>query len=164
MHRIWRQFRPRLSERLKLRRSRRDNAVPQGNIYDQAWRNAQVVLARTSGKKRFDSQDLDDAKKLARDVAYRSQHAYDWLTSLILQAPTAAQAQNQMDKHKHGYRNREARLYELIDFNDTYVSTVLAFPADELANFNEKVKQLLDACSKQMHMAAFTDMQWEAIT
>lgn len=82
---------------------------------------------------------------------------------LILQTPRAALAQNQMDRHKHGYRNREKRLFELIDFNDTLVSAVLALDHSELTGFTVRIKQRMADFCKQLSTPMFTDEQFEAI-
>ena len=85
-------------------------------------------------------------------------------TLLIAQSPRAARAQVEMDQHKHGYRNREKRLYELIDFNDTYVSYVLATPHDQLPGLAERVKKDLIEFCRRLNVLSFTDAQFEAIT
>lgn len=164
MHKIWRQFRPRLADRMRAGLLKKQTFVSSGSVYDEAWRNAQVILARAYGNARLKDPRLEAAKKIARQEAYEHTHPFDWLTSLILQAPEAVLAQNQMDQHKHGYRNREARLYELIDFNDTYVSTVLSFPSEDLSEFNARTKVLLDRICKQARSTKFSDVQWDAIT
>ena len=87
-----------------------------------------------------------------------------WLELLILQAPRAARAQESMDKHPHGYHNREQRLYELIDFNDTFVETVLSLPESELPTFIDKLKQVIDAFCHRLNTQTFNDRQYEAIT
>lgn len=82
---------------------------------------------------------------------------------LILQTPRAALAQEQMDRHKHGYRNREKRLYELIDFNDTFVSAVLALEPNELGGFAERIKQEMINFCQELSTPMFSDEQFEAI-
>ena len=82
---------------------------------------------------------------------------------LILQTPRAALSQRQMDEHAHGYHNREKRLYELIDFNDAFVSTVLALDHEEVKGYADRLKQkMIDFC-KSMHTPMFSDEQFEAI-
>lgn len=82
---------------------------------------------------------------------------------LVLQAPRAALAQAEMDGHPHGYRDREKRLYELIDFNDTFVSAVLAQPPARLASFNERMKTAMTHFCKSQKSIMFSDEQFEAI-
>lgn len=88
----------------------------------------------------------------------------DLLILLLLQAPGAVQAQRQMDKHPHGYQNHKARLLELIDFNDSYVSFVLSLPDNLLSELNEEVKLAIDRLCKRLSTPSFSNEQWEAIT
>jgi len=109
---------------------------------------------------------IDSAKQRARITEQGSDAdatARAWLRALILQAPHAAQAQAQMDKHRHGFHDRSNRVMELIDFNDAYVSTVLAMPPDHLHDFNDETKQLIDWFCKRVGAWTFTDEQFEAI-
>lgn len=100
----------------------------------------------------------------AKGAAEPTAAARAWLEALILQAPGAAMAQVQMDKHKHSYHNRAARVMELIDFNDAYVETVLAFPAMQYHGFNEDLKRLIDWFCKRVGAWTFSNEQFEAIT
>lgn len=86
------------------------------------------------------------------------------LALLILQAPGAARAQNELDKRHGGYRNREARVFELIDFNDVFVNTVLALSPVERIDFVERAKAELDYFASLLHVQGFTVEQFEAIT
>jgi len=68
-----------------------------------------------------------------------------------------------MDGHPHGYHDREKRLYELIDFNDTFVSAVLAQPSIGLSDFSERMKAaMINFCAAQKTIM-FSDEQFEAI-
>lgn len=87
----------------------------------------------------------------------------DWLALLIMQAPRAAHAQAMMDEHPRGYHDRTARLYELIDFNDTFVSTVLLLPESQLASFQDELHGALDRFCEKMYSRTFSDKQYEAI-
>lgn len=87
-----------------------------------------------------------------------------WLEALILQSPQAALAQVQMDKHKHSYHNREARVLELIDFNDAYVQAVLALPPAHFHDYNEDLKRLVDWFCKRVGAWTFSSEQFDAIT
>lgn len=108
-------------------------------------------------------KDLDSAIKYFHDRAENSKQAVDYLSSLLAQTPRAVLAQIQMDKHPRGYGNREARLYELIDFNDTYVAAVLALPELHLGTFNDDVKNTIDRCCKLVNSQCFSNEQWGAI-
>lgn len=88
----------------------------------------------------------------------------DWIAALLIQAPRAVLAQAQMDKHKHGYHDKQARLYELIDFNDTLVDTVLVLNEQQRRTFEDKAKQAADRVCRYAQTACFTDAQWDAIT
>ena len=68
-----------------------------------------------------------------------------------------------MDEHPHGYRNRHERLFELIDFNDTLVSAVLALPESELPQFADVAKRAMDAFCKRVKSRCFSNEQFEAI-
>jgi hypothetical protein len=84
-------------------------------------------------------------------------------TQLLAQTPQAVKAQMQMDKHKHGYHDREKRLYELIDFNDTFVALVLATPHSELKGFAGKLKAEMSQFCKRLNTPMFSDQQYDAI-
>ncbi len=82
---------------------------------------------------------------------------------LIVQAPRAARAQAQMDAHKHGYHNREKRLFELIDFNDTFVDAVLALAPHERPGFAQRLYADIRKFSKQAGASVLSDEQYDAI-
>lgn len=85
------------------------------------------------------------------------------LSKLLSQTPRAALAQLEMDKHTHGYHNREKRLYELIDFNDTFVSLVLETPHGQLPGLAERLKAQMKQYCEKLHTPMFTDAQYDAI-
>jgi hypothetical protein len=87
-----------------------------------------------------------------------------YLQLLLAQTPQAVLAQIQMDKHKHGYHNREKRLFELIDFNDTFVSLALETPYEQLPELRAKVKQAMSERCRQLQTPMFSDEQFDAIT
>lgn len=107
---------------------------------------------------------MERAIQSTRDQVNSSNDPVLWLAAMILQAPRAAVAQEQMDEHPHGYHNKQARLYELIDFNDTFVSAVLALPDDELPEFASEAKRAMDAFCKQVRARCFSNEQFDAIT
>ncbi len=82
---------------------------------------------------------------------------------VVLQAPRAALAQDEMDAHKHGYHDRNKRLFELIDFNDSFVDAVLAQPPDKLPHFAQHIKHQMLTFSKHYKLPSFSDEQYEAI-
>lgn len=92
-----------------------------------------------------------------------SQSATKLLTSLLLQTPRAARAQAEMDRHKRNFHDRHARLFELIDFNDTLVAAILALPIVERHEFVEQLRHTLRQFSAHQHTPNFSDHQYEAI-
>lgn len=81
----------------------------------------------------------------------------------LLMTPEASHAQAMMDVHKHNFHDRKARLFELIDFNDTFVAGVLAMPRSEHKGFADLFHQAQQRLSKAYKTALFTDGQWHAI-
>lgn len=113
----------------------------------------------------LDARNFDD---LDAHIEIRKRHLDEsdpiqWLALLILQAPRAAHAQAIMDEYPHGYHDREKRLFELIDFNDTLVSCVLLLPDSELTTFPALLKVELDRFCQKMYSREFDSEQFEAI-
>lgn len=82
---------------------------------------------------------------------------------VVLQTPRAAMAQNEMDRHKYNYHDRNKRLFELIDFNDAFVDAVLNLPAEQMPYFTEHIKhQMLRFCHRYK-LPMFSDEQFQAI-
>lgn len=157
MRSIWRRFRPHTTEQAIPAQAR--------HVYDEAQQiTAQLPIDRRRIWQRHDVSSLapyiDDA--LAR--AERTADPVQYLAALILQTPRAVLAQKSMDKHSGGFHNREARLFELIAFNDTYVSLILALPSEYYEGCQGHIKQLLDQFCQRVRTPRFSDEQWEAIT
>lgn len=114
-------------------------------------------------------RSIDDATKFAEQVKglgprqERHNEAERLRIQLLAQTPKAVFAQQQMDMHEHGYRNREERLYELIDFNDTLVSYVLASRHAELPGLVERLKKDMAQFCSRLNSPMFSDQQYEAI-
>ncbi|HEX8389953.1 MAG TPA: hypothetical protein VF597_00865 [Candidatus Saccharimonadales bacterium] len=106
---------------------------------------------------------LHEAAAMQSRRAQSSHSAVDEFALLLLRAPAAVAAQRQMDRHEHGYRHREARLFELIDFNDTFVSTVLALTPEQRKDFLAVCRQELDRFCSELGVPTFTDEQYMAI-
>lgn len=87
----------------------------------------------------------------------------DGLVALLAQAPRAVLAQLQMDQFPHGYRNKQERLYELIDFNDTLVASILPMSDELRQQFAERTKQAADRICKRVGAPCFTNEQWTSI-
>lgn len=106
-------------------------------------------------------------KRTQQAVSYLKQHPTQkseyLLALLILQAPAAARAQRDMDRHRGGYKNRQARLFELIDFNDTFVDTVLTLDSKQLETFTDRFRAEVDTFCQRVGVEPFSDKQFEAI-
>ena len=133
-------------------------SASQANAYEVAMQRVKNSLQR-----RPEVSDLNKKIDKWKDQAKRTDVTSDWLTALAAQAPRAALAQVEMDKHPHGYHDKQARLFELIDFNDTFVSTVLSMNDDERAKFAAEGKRICDYLCSLVNVAAFSDEQWQAI-
>jgi hypothetical protein len=114
-------------------------------------------------QRRPEVHDLDRDISRLRKKFTRSNNAHDGLVALLVQVPRAVLAQIQMDQHPHGYRNKQERLYELIDFNDTLVATVMLLDDAKRMRFCEATKQCADRICKRVGAPCFTDEQWTAI-
>ncbi len=154
-HFTWRRFRP-----IHTFHERETD-----EIYIQAEQRAEQYVVRTKKFwRRREATAFDAAIVETRQEAERSNDPSVWLASLVVQTPRAVLAQKQMDSKGGGYRNRQARLFELIDFNDTFVSTVLSLPEEYLPGFVEHAKRLMDRFCEQTGYKSFSSEQWEAIS
>ena len=176
LSRHWRRFRPHFR--------RQDNNV------DQSWRerdktqDEQHFVAREEVQyvcstadffdcaeqevvgllqRRPEMHDLDRDIERLRKRFNHSKLALEGMVALLAQAPRATLAQIQMDEHPHGYHNKQARLFELIDFNDTLVATVLLLDDLSRTGFSDRAKQACDRICKRVGAPCFTDEQWDAI-
>jgi len=126
-------------------------------------------MALTDGTQLSTVRSVDDAGTFADILKGTEQpekqveRAEHLRTMLLAQTPRAVLAQIQMDKHKHGYHNREKRLYELIDFNDMFVNLVLATPHGELKGFAERLYADMDSFCRRLQTPMFTPEQFDAI-
>lgn len=146
--RVWRRFRPRQVPA---------QSVPAGDLFAQATDLVRQYLAEGHDR-------LEVAVDAAVEAATADPSSVRLLASLIVQAPRSARAQAQMDKHPRGYHGQHERLYQLIDFNDTFVATVLSLPESELPAFTVKLRQACDTMCRQVKGRTFTDEQYQAIT
>ncbi len=166
---IWRRFRPQKNAQNTITPPRvypsRDDVSGKESVYSRAHA---VIDQQGIGRGRLwrhhDAHAFDGMIDSLRARAGSSGDSADWLAALVLQAPRAVDAQRSMDKHPGGFHNREARLFELIDFNDTYVSTVLALDEADYATFNDETKRLMDRFCKHVNAPCLTNEQWQAIT
>ena len=163
MIRGWRRFRPRAAERPTAQST--DLVLAARGIIERACRELGLKLRRLS------PEQLEPLVELLRSrTAYRigavahPDYAATLFALLITQAPQAVRAQAQMDHHPGGYRNKQERLYELIDFNDCYISTVLALPTSKRHSFESLARHEIARFCAQVHSPMFSEEQFEAIT
>lgn len=140
-----------------------------GSLYDQALGECHDVLYDVFGrgwervgaerwssvidemKRRVEASDTPD--KPARLVAL-----------LLLQTPRAARAQDAMDRrHGGSYHHRSKRLYELIDFNDTFVDIVLSLHTHQRAEFARRIYSLMRETCRRVRTRMFSPQQFDAI-
>lgn len=161
MQKKWRRFRPIVRGRLDDQTAYQPESIYAGarQIINEVMRGSR---SRIGARRRDVLKDTSEAVRVLRERDPRD--PAHLLALLILQAPNAARAQNEMDSHHGGYRNREARLFELIDFNDTYVETVLSLDDADLVDFADRLKVEIDRFCSVLHTAGFSEKQFEAIT
>ncbi|HEU0266440.1 MAG TPA: hypothetical protein VFQ70_02330 [Candidatus Saccharimonadaceae bacterium] len=85
------------------------------------------------------------------------------LALTLLMVPQAARAQAMMDAHRNNFHDRKSRLFELIDFNDTFVATVLALTPAERHEFIEHLRHAMQHFAKKHKTPMFKDGQFDAI-
>lgn len=114
-------------------------------------------------------RNLEDSNQFAQAIKQipthedRDSEAERLRAQLLAQTPRAVLAQQQMDAHRHGYHHREKRLYELIDFNDTFVSLVLVTHYHQLPGFAERLKKDMTRYCRRLKTPMFSDEQYDAI-
>lgn len=155
----WKRFRPQLRGKLD------DVTIYEpDSIYAAARSIALETLKEANSARHKPDHPLQRATRAVTKLRERDVHdKFHLLALLILQAPGAARAQREMDSRHGGYKNRQARLYELIDFNDTFVETVLRLTDDEQRAFPERLKQEIDFMCGHLGVKSLTDKQYEAI-
>ncbi len=170
----WRQFRPhRRDHSARQHYKQRDHSVDRQHL--SAPEQVHYVCSSTDffdcGEERVlallqrrpEVHDLDDDINRLRAQHAKSNDPLDGLTALLAQAPRAVLAQLQMDQFPHGYRNKQERLYELIDFNDTLVAIILALDDTHRQQFAERTKRAADRVCKRVGAPVFSEEQWAAI-
>ncbi len=145
---------------------RRDTAVlpvPQPTLQGDVYITVLHAVERRLPRRYPKPSQLQVIIKQLHVRAQVTNQPQDWLASLYAQAPRAAAAQQQMDQHPYGYWDKQARVFELIDFNDTFVATVLAMGQADRAKFAIRAKQGCDSICYQTRSPLFTAEQWMAI-
>ncbi len=157
---MWQRFRP------KTRGALADKTVYEPeSLYAKARAVVDEAMraARTGPQGRRDG--VKRATRAARLLKERDSHdSVQLLARLILQSPGAAQAQREMDSRHGGYKNRQARVFELIDFNDTFVDTVFSLHDHDLVVFPQRLQEEIERFCTYLHVPGFTEQQFEAIT
>lgn len=160
----WRHFAPRRRHQPHERNDFcvDDCILPSGmgskDIYDLAMKRVKQSLQR-----RPEVKNLDKRIDQFRSQAHKTNVANDWLVTLFAQAPRSVLAQRNIDKDPHGYQNAQARVMELIDFNDAFVSAVLAMNDEERRLFEIEAKRGCDYVCRLVNVPEFSDDQWRAI-
>lgn len=156
---LWRRFKPKMPAMPIM-----PHRGP--TIYDQAEQLIrQKVAEYTDRPKRLDFKRLDslvEALEHTQPTADTPDIVIE-LAQLIARTPRAARAQDEMDRRHGGYRNRKARLYELIDFNDAFVSAVHALPDEELPYFTKNIQRSMKRIVRLFRAPMFSDQQFDAI-
>lgn len=156
---MWQRFRPKTRGRLSDR-----TAYEPDSLYARARTVVSELMHQARGGAYSRRDTLKRTAKAVRLLRERDTHdAVHLLALLILQSPGAAHAQREMDTHHGGYKNRQARIFELIDFNDTFVDTVLALSDHDLVEFPERLMEEIDYFCGVLHAKPFSPEQFEAI-
>lgn len=140
---VWRRFRPK-------------QPVRYHETYD--WVTTQLLAF--AGDRRT---PVEIVRQLRRQVEETPETRL-WLLLAICLTPMAARAQRELDGHHGGYKNRQARVYELIEFNDAYVEAVLGMSSVELEGFEEWFYQQMRRFCKAKHEMPLSAKQYEAIS
>ncbi len=128
------------------------------DFFDCAEERVVALLQR-----RPEVHDLDRDIERLRARHQKTNDSLDGMTALLAQTPRAVLAQLQMDQFPHGYRNKQERLYELIDFNDTLVAIILELDDVHKQQFAERAKQAADRICKRVGAPCFSNDQWTSI-
>lgn len=152
---MWKRFRPRVRGRL-------DDQT----LYDSSslYGRAKIIMQQALREVSSNGGSMKRSDQAANMLKRHNNHQpEELLAQLILLSASASRAQKEMDEHRGGYKNRQARLFELIDFNDTFVDTVLALPEDYLADFPARLKAEITRYCESVGVTPFSDQQFDAI-
>ncbi len=155
MFKGWRRFKARPT---LLRRNSTSALVPKTHEV------LETVLAEHGLGRRATTEQLDPAIDYVRQRAQTENTKELWFALLLLQTPRAAAAQEYMDKHSHEHQRNDDRLFQLIDFNDAFVSTVLLLSPDERKTFLDIAKREMQTICSRVNARMLSDEQFEAIT
>lgn len=151
------------------RRRQARHITQSGSVYERAVHEMNDLLYDTYGQD-WDHLRIERLSGVIEQMKRRVEHTDSadkparLIALLLLQAPRAARAQDAMDKrHGHGYHHRSKRLYELIDFNDTFVDAVLSLPSEDRRDFVKTTYALMKDVCRRARTHMFTYEQFEAI-
>lgn len=149
----WRFFRPRVSHLIK--------SIPASVLgqNSELFQNAKNIAESTLRS----HPTIDDAIDTIRHRVQNAPSRERLLALTLLMVPRAARAQEMMDTHKHNFHDRKTRLFELIDFNDTFVATVLALTPGERHGFSDHLYEAMRQFSRQHKTPNFYEGQYQAI-
>lgn len=159
---IWRRFLP--PRKRQWRKGKLDDptVVEPSGIYAEARLLVDDIMREVRSKRRDTVyKQTAEAIKILRQIVHPT--SVDLLALVVLQTPQAARAQDDMDRHRGGYSNRQARVYELIDFNDTFVDLVLSLPLEEHSAFGDRLWNELTHFCDTYHAMCFEEKQYKAI-
>lgn len=152
---MWRTLVPPMWKRRQMQRT--PSLQYEGDIFSAAMN---IIKREAGGKKLTKKRLVQAATNLAKQA--NKTPPYN-LALLLARSPRAAVAQMEMDIHRGGYKNHKARIYELIDFNDSFVDTVLSLPEDQLPTFPDQLNQYMERLCQKVNVLMMTDKQFYAI-
>lgn len=161
MRRVWRQFRP--------VRKLRTSSPSQSGLFEQTRQALKRLLGPRFGSD-WRGIELEQLRQImARHdemvlTAKAPSQQVEALVGLMLRTPGAVQRQSQVDALPHGYKHPENRIYELIDFNDAFVASVLSLTPQQLPGFADGLQREMDWFCRQLRTPMFRDEQYQAIT
>lgn len=149
----WRYFRPRSRNII----TRRQAALPatRSDVFKDAYTLVEQTLKM--------HPTIDDAIDTIRHRTRNAATPERLLAMTLLMVPRAARAQEMMDAHKHNFHDRKTRLFELIDFNDAFVATVLALSSEERKGFSDVLYVMMKQFSRAHKTLNFQEGQYQAI-
>lgn len=146
----WRRFRPRnVIERAS------EHTSPLDDPFDEAAAIIDRLLQL--------NRSIDRAIDTVEHRAALSPTAPQLIAQLVLMTPRAARAQQKLDAHSAGWYDKKARVMELVDFNDTFVATVLALPESRRHDFVPKIHAMMSDFCQRQRAKMFLDGQFSAI-
>lgn len=152
MLRRWRYFRPRTLTPVIEQQTR---GVGHDRLFASAVAEAERVLAV--------HPTVDEAIATLKHRIGNASTPERLLALTLLMVPQAARAQAMMDAHRNNFHDRKTRLFELIDFNDTFVATVLALTPAERHGFVDHLRSTMEQFAKKYKTPIFKDGQFDAI-